>query len=66
MDITINGKKETLDSSKTLLELIQQKGLNKEKVVVEVNLKIIERQNLENSQINDGDSIEIVSFVGGG
>jgi len=66
MNITVNGKKEVLDNPESLLELIHKKGLNKEKVVVELNLKIVQRQNLESTQIQEGDSIEIVSFVGGG
>ncbi len=66
MNITINGKTETLNNSKSLLELINEKGLDKEKVVVELNLKIIQRENLKSTEIQEGDSIEIVSFVGGG
>ncbi|MCF7908099.1 MAG: sulfur carrier protein ThiS [Candidatus Omnitrophica bacterium] len=66
MQITINGKKEIIDNPKSLLELIGEKKLNKEKMVVELNLKIIPRDNLKSTQIQEGDSIEFVSFVGGG
>ena len=66
MQITVNGKKETIDNPKTLFELIQQKGLNKDKIVVERNLEIIPRENLDRVKLSQGDSIEIVSFVGGG
>jgi len=66
MQITINGKKETFNSTETLLELIQRKSLNKDKIVVELNLKIIPQENLERALIKAGDSIEIVSFVTGG
>ncbi len=66
MNITLNGKKEFLNIPKSLLELIKEKGLDKEKVVAELNLKIVQRDNLESTEVREGDSIEIVSFVGGG
>jgi len=66
MDIIINGQEESLNKQISLLELINQKGLDKEKIIVELNLKIVQRENLENTQIRKGDSVEIVSFVGGG
>ncbi|MEK7237979.1 MAG: sulfur carrier protein ThiS, partial [Nitrospirota bacterium] len=33
---------------------------------VEVNLKIIKKQDYQEQILKDGDSIEIVNFVGGG
>jgi thiamine biosynthesis protein ThiS len=37
-----------------------------ERVAVEVNLRIIKRADFENYKLHNGDTIEIVYFVGGG
>lgn len=66
MQIIVNGNKEIINKPLSLLEFINQKGLNKKRIVVELNLNIIERANLESTTIKEGDCLEIVSFVGGG
>jgi len=37
-----------------------------ERVVVEVNLKILKRAEHASTMLKDGDQVEIVHFVGGG
>jgi thiamine biosynthesis protein ThiS len=64
--IILNGVKQTIIGAGTLLELINLKKLNKETIVVEKNLKIIPKEELEKERIAENDSIEIISFVGGG
>jgi len=66
MDIKINGKTIILDKQISLLEFISNKSLDKEKIVVEKNLEIIKSDNFAKTIIQDGDSLEIVSFVSGG
>src|SRR3989338_4201302 len=66
MQITLNGRKETLKQHLSLFELLKEKKLDKKRVVVELNLKIIPEQELENTLIKEGDCLEIVSFLGGG
>ncbi|MBN3040836.1 MAG: sulfur carrier protein ThiS [Candidatus Omnitrophica bacterium] len=66
MNITINGKKEKVYDNISMLELIKLKGLDKEKIVIERNLEIISRDRFYDLILADEDSIEIVSFVGGG
>lgn len=65
MKLKINGEyKDT--QSETILQLLKELDIIPERVAVEVNLKVIKRADFENHQLNDGDNIEIVYFVGGG
>lgn len=66
MIVTINGKKETFERTLSLLELIKEKGLNKDKIVIERNLEIVPKDKLETTLLSNNDSIEIIAFVGGG
>ncbi|MBU2043621.1 MAG: sulfur carrier protein ThiS [Candidatus Omnitrophica bacterium] len=66
MQVTVNGKPQTLSGGLSLLKLLSEKGLDKKRVVVELNLEIVPQEKMENTLIKEGDSIEIVSFVTGG
>ncbi len=65
MKVRLNGV-ETEIGAKNLRELLDELEINPQKVVVEVNLQIVKRDRLSEYEIKDGDSIEIVNFVGGG
>ena len=64
--IQLNGEKRVFKESLTLLELLAQLSIPKEKVVIELNLEIIPKDHLEKTALKDGDEVEIVHFVGGG
>ena len=66
MRLKINGKDVLISSKKTLSELLEEKGLHTEKIVVERNLKIMPKEEWPKTMLNDNDVVEIVSFVGGG
>lgn len=67
MVLKINGKAEILPGKMlTLEELVAGMGLKPERIVIELNLKIVPRESWPGVRIQDNDSIEIVSFVGGG
>lgn len=67
MNIRINGEDVVLShETMNLHELITEKGLIPERVVMEVNLEIIPRERWPLVQLREHDQIEIVSFVGGG
>ena len=61
----INGEDKAL-AGINLLEYLNDAGYQLEKIVVERNLEIIPRDQLENVVIQENDSIEVLSFVGGG
>ncbi len=69
MKITINGIQKSLDSdqsSLTLLELVEQLGYHPKLIVVEFNGVILTPIKWSQQEIKHGDSLEIVTIVGGG
>ena len=63
--IKINGEVKNLDNC-NLLEYIKANGYKLEVIAVELNGNIIKKSDFANITLKDGDSVEIVSFVGGG
>ena len=69
MKITINGKKKTIQPSGktlTLATLIEQLGHHPRLIVVEFNGTILSPHIWGEQKVQDGDSLEIVTIVGGG
>lgn len=66
MRLIVNG--EVLEKSRagTVTELLDELHMKKEQVAVEVNLSIIKKDTYETFKLHDGDTVEIVKFVGGG
>lgn len=65
MRVKVNG--EFIDvQATTVAELLSELGIRADRVAVEVNLEIVKRERFDSYQIREGDSIEIVNFVGGG
>lgn len=62
----VNGKEMNFEENITIDELLNKLNLSKDKVVVELNLEIISKEEYSTRLINHEDKIEIVSFVGGG
>jgi len=63
--ITVNGESRRT-SAATIAELVIELGLKPEKVAVERNASIVPRSTLAEAAVADGDTLEIVHFVGGG
>jgi len=66
MEITVNGEKQHHRDPLTVGGLLQSLGINPRSVVVERNLQIVPRSEMENEPVGEGDAIEIIRFVGGG
>lgn len=67
MKVRINGVEEVIsEKTMTLQELVLNRGLKPTQIVIEVNLRIIPREQWPQISLQDKDSIEIISFVGGG
>lgn len=66
LEIIVNGEKRVLDARLTLAELVQQLGLTPARIALELNREVVRRAAWQDIQIGDGDSLEIVHFVGGG
>lgn len=66
LSIRVNGEHRRVHAGMTLLELAGDLGLEPAKVAVERNLQIVPRSTLAQVLVEDGDDLEIVTFVGGG
>ena len=66
MKISLNGEPHELAGPLTLNALLAQLNIDPRRVAVEHNLTVVKRANYDSTQIQDGDQIEIVNFVGGG
>lgn len=64
--VTVNGEARRIPGPATLLELLGYLGLDPRAVVVELNREIVRRPRLGETALAQGDSIELVHFVGGG
>ena len=65
LTLTVNGESRRT-SAATVAALVRELGLLPEKVAVERNGEIAPRSTLEQVALSDGDTLEIVHFVGGG
>ncbi len=66
LTVTINGEPRQVPGPATLLELLERLELDPRTVVVERNREIVRRARLGEVQVEVGDMIELVHFVGGG
>lgn len=66
MRVTINGTAQTLDEGLTIAQLLVQLGKNPKFLAVERNYELVPRTKHAESPIGEGDTIEIVTLVGGG
>ena len=66
MKIVLNGDPFELEGPRTVAALLVDLGVDARRVAVEQNLSVLKRSAFETAQIQDGDQIEIVNFVGGG
>ena len=64
--VDVNGQKQSVEEGFTLARLLANLGVRQEQVAVELNLKVIEKQDYEKTLLKEGDRVEIISFVGGG
>ena len=66
LSIRVNGEHRRVRAGMSLLELAGELGLEPAKVAVERNLSVVPRSTLADVAVEDGDDLEIVTFVGGG
>jgi sulfur carrier protein len=64
--IKLNGKDAVIGENLSLLEVLKERNILPETVVVALNMKVINQTELEKTFLSDGDSVEILRFVAGG
>lgn len=62
----INGKEITVERDITLNTLLEQMDYDIKKIAVMKNGEIVPKEQYSAEIINNSDSLEVVSFVGGG
>lgn len=65
MTITVNGESRDLPEGETVRALVARYNLKPEKVAIELNRRLLRGEKYD-TPLNDGDEVEIVTFVGGG
>ncbi len=66
IQIQVNGEARAWCSGTTVADLLQDLQIKTERVVVELNLEILDRAACVQRPLKDGDRVEILSFIGGG
>ena len=66
MEIRVNGESMTLQSPCTVGELLEELELSGSACAVEVNLEVVPKREHDTCTLSDGDTVEIVTLVGGG
>lgn len=66
MKIYVNGEEREVLKGLTVTALLEELGIQRDRVAVELNLDIVPKGSFIDTVVKDGDRVEIVSFVGGG
>ncbi len=66
MKIKVNGETREFPEATTLQALIQSLGLESKVMAAAVNMEIVKQDGWDQAVLNDGDTIELLDFVGGG
>jgi len=64
--LTVNGEPVVAPAGSTLAQLLDQLSLDRRRLAVELNLRVVPRVEHESLRLNHGDRLEVVTFVGGG
>ena len=64
--ITVNGNQMQIIPKFTLKSLITKLKMPLNKIAIELNKKIIDKNRISKIRLKKGDKIEIVHFIGGG
>ena len=66
IQVSVNGETLQVPAGCTIAALLQILSLDRARVAVEHDLRVVPRAEHEGRRLNHGDRLEIVTFVGGG
>ncbi len=66
MEIIVNGQSRPVAEGTTVADLLEELGLARKYVAVEVNLQLVPRPQHGEHRLAPGDRLELVTLVGGG
>mgnify|MGYP001232577787 FL=1 len=64
--IQLNGKKITIKSKSSVLDILKRYKLDSRKLAIEYNGFILPRANFKKKILKENDKLEVVHFIGGG
>jgi sulfur carrier protein len=64
--IQLNGKKISIKSNFSILDLLKKYNLINKKIAIEHNGIIISKVNYRKKNLKNNDKVEVVHFIGGG
>lgn len=66
LQILVNGKATDVPEGTSVAELIVELNLRPEQIAVEVNRRLVAREQRAEIRLTEGDEVELVTLVGGG
>lgn len=66
ISLTVNGKPQTFENVSNVIELLDALNIQRDQVAVMVNGDVIRRADHPTTILHDGDSVEVITIVGGG
>lgn len=66
MRVMLNGEQREVQAGISLARLLDEFGLPRQRVAVELNRAVVRRADWQTTEIHEDDTIEVIHFVGGG
>jgi thiamine biosynthesis protein ThiS len=66
IEIQLNGKPYSLSEGVNIDSLLEELSIPKGKVAIELNRKVLHKENYMKTVLKNNDQVEIVTFIGGG
>ena len=66
MTIILNGETKEIPDGITVIGLLEHLNIQHQRVAVERNEEIVKKSAYAETVLNEGDALEVVSFMGGG
>ena len=66
IEIQLNGKLHSLREGVNVDSLLEELSIPKGKVAIELNRKVLHKENYTKTVLKNNDQVEIVTFIGGG
>lgn len=66
MQVKVNGEIREVNEGSTMLDLIRSLGVEERVMASALNMEIVKQDAWGNTLLKEGDTIELLDFVGGG
>lgn len=66
INVTVNGDKQRISVGTSILLLLKMMDINPQRVAVEYNMDIVDKNKFDLICLKENDRLEIITFVGGG